>query len=181
MYLKLSVFTFFALLLSPILFAQDLLITGVHVVSVETGQLLENRTIHVSNGKIKAIIPAGNLPQGSQSITQIDGKGGFVFPGLAEFHAHLPVSTDGSTQLQEESMWLYLANGVVRIRSMLGHSSHLELRERINSGKLMGPRIVISGPSFSATTVTDPQQAAERVREQKQVGYDHLKIHPGEF
>ena len=179
MFLKSSFFTFLALLLSPILFAQDLLLTGVHVVSVETGQLLENRTIHVSDGEIKAIIQAGNLPQGSQNIPQIDGKGGFVFPGLAEFHAHLPVSTDGSTQLQEESMWLYLANGVVRIRSMLGHSSHLELRERINSGKLMGPRIVISGPSFSATTVTDPQQAADRVREQKQAGYDHLKIHPG--
>ena len=100
MYFKSSVFTFFALLLSPILFAQDLLLTGVHVVSVETGQLLENRTIHVSDGKIKAIIPAGNLPQGSQNMTQLDGKGSFVFPGLAEFHAHLPVSTDGSTQLQ---------------------------------------------------------------------------------
>ena len=179
MYLKSCVFIFLSLFLSSILFAQDLLLTGVHVVSLENGQLLENRSIHVSEGKIKAIMLAGELPQGNQNITKIDGKGSYVFPGLAEFHAHLPVSNDGSTQLQEESMWLYLANGVVRIRSMLGHLSHLELRERINSGKLIGPRIVISGPSFSATTVIDPQQAADRVREQKQEGYDHLKIHPG--
>jgi imidazolonepropionase-like amidohydrolase len=165
--------------LSPVLFAQDLLLTNVHLVSMETGQLLENHALLLSQGKIKAIYPNANLPKNGQDVQQVDGKGAFVFPGLAEFHAHLPVAADGSTQLQEESMWLYLANGVVRIRSMLGHPSHLALRERVNSGQLMGPRVFISGPSFNATSVTDPQQAAAMVREQKQAGYDHLKIHPG--
>ena len=167
-------------LLSTFGTAQNLVITQVHVVSMENEKILTNQNVLVKNGKIQSILPStSTLSSEWQSAPRIDGKGSFVFPGLAEFHAHLPVSNDGSTQLQEESMWLYLANGVVRIRSMLGHSSHLELRERINSGKLMGPRIVISGPSFSATTVTDPQQAADRVREQKLAGYDHLKIHPG--
>jgi imidazolonepropionase-like amidohydrolase len=165
--------------LSPVLFAQDLLLTNVHLVSMETGQLLENHALLLSQGKIKAIYPNANFPKNGQEVQQVDGKGAFVFPGLAEFHAHLPVAADGSTQLQEESMWLYLANGVVRIRSMLGHPSHLALRERVNSGQLIGPRVFISGPSFNATSVTDPQQAAAMVREQKQAGYDHLKIHPG--
>ncbi len=179
MYLKLSIFTFLAIFFSPFLVAQDLLLTGVNVVSVETGQLLENRSIYVRDGKIKAVLPAGLLPQESQKVVRIDGNGGFVFPGLAEFHAHLPVSSDGSTQLQEESMWLYLANGVVRIRSMLGHPSHIALREKLNAGQLMGPRTYISGPSFNANSVTDPAQGAAMVKSQKQEGYDHLKIHPG--
>ncbi len=179
MYLKLSIFTFLAIFFSPFLVAQDLLLTGVNVVSVETGQLLENRSIYVRDGKIKAVLPAGLLPQESQKVVRIDGNGGFVFPGLAEFHAHLPVSSDGSTQLQEESMWLYLANGVVRIRSMLGHPSHIALREKLNAGQLMGPRTYISGPSFNANSVTDAVQGAAMVKSQKQEGYDHLKIHPG--
>jgi imidazolonepropionase-like amidohydrolase len=166
-------------LLTPFIFAQDFLLTNVQLVSMETGQISKNQALLVTQGKIKAIFPTADLPKSVQEVPRMDGKGAFVFPGLAEFHAHLPVAADGSTQLQEESMWLYLANGVLRIRSMLGHPSHLALRERVNSGQLMGPRVFISGPSFNATSVIDPQQAAAMVREQKQAGYDHLKIHPG--
>lgn len=168
-----------ALFFSTGLFAQDLLITNVNVVSMESEKALNNQAVFVSNGKIKSIIPINALTPRMHSEQMIDGKGGYVFPGLAEFHAHLPVANDGSTQLQEESMWLYLANGVLRIRSMLGHPTHINLRDRVNSGSTPGPRVFISGPSFNATSVTGPKQAVEMVREQKAAGYDHLKIHPG--
>ncbi|KAI9549750.1 hypothetical protein GHT06_004008 [Daphnia sinensis] len=72
-----------------------------------------------------------------------------------------------------------LANGVLRIRSMLGHPSHLDLRQRVNSGQTLGPKVFISGPSFNANSVTSPDQANQMVKEQKNAGYDHLKIHPG--
>ncbi|MFN5331363.1 MAG: amidohydrolase, partial [Bacteroidota bacterium] len=160
-------------------FAQDLVISQVHVVSLETGKILENQTLLVKDGKIESIVPSGNLPKAWQQAAQIEGKGSYVYPGLAEFHAHLPVAADGNTQLQEESLWLYLANGVVRIRSMLGHPSHIALRDKLNAGELIGPRVYISGPSFNANSVTDPEQAAAMVKTQKQEGYDHLKIHPG--
>lgn len=165
--------------LSSVTFSQDLVITQVHVVSSEKGIILENQTLLVKEGKIESMVSTGNLPVAWQQVTRIEGKGSYVFPGLAEFHAHLPVAADGNTQLQEESLWLYLANGVVRIRSMLGHPSHLALRDKLNSGLLVGPRTFISGPSFNANSVTDPAQGAAMVKSQKQEGYDHLKIHPG--
>jgi len=168
-----------ALLFSTGLFAQDLLITNVNIVSMESEKVLINQAVFVSDGKIKSIIPINALTPRMHSEQMIDGKGGYIFPGLAEFHAHLPVANDGSTQLQEESMWLYLANGVLRIRSMLGHPTHINLRDRVNSGITIGPRVFISGPSFSAASVSSSEQAKQMVKEQKAAGYDHLKIHPG--
>lgn len=165
--------------LSSVTFSQDLVITQVHVVSLEKGMILENQTLLVKEGKIESIVSTGKLPAAWQQVTRIEGKGSYVFPGLAEFHAHLPIAADGNTQLQEESLWLYLANGVVRIRSMLGHPSHIALRDKLNAGELIGPRVYISGPSFNANSVTDPAQGAAMVKSQKQEGYDHLKIHPG--
>lgn len=159
--------------------AQELLVTNVHLVTMNGTELLENHAIFVVDGKINKLIPLTPQTPRMSSPQLVDGQGAYVFPGLAEFHAHLPVANDGSTQLQEESMWLYLANGVLRIRSMLGHPTHLALRERVNIGSIEGPRVYISGPSFNGSSVTSPEQAAEMVREQKEAGFDHLKIHPG--
>ncbi len=159
--------------------AQEYLITNVHVLSMESDEVLENQAIYVVDGKIKDIITITAQTPRMSAENLIDGKGAYVFPGLSEFHAHLPVANDGSTQLQEESMWLYLANGVLRIRSMLGDPTHIGLRERVNSRLTPGPRVYISGPSFNANSVTSPEQAAEMVEAQVKDGYDHLKIHPG--
>ncbi len=157
--------------------SQDFVLTHVHVLSMDNEEVLKNQAIVVSEGKIVEIVPVAEV--GAEGIERIDGKGAYVFPGLAEFHAHLPVAGDGSTQLQEESMWLYLANGVLRIRSMLGHASHLQLRDRVNSGETPGPRVYITGPSFNGNSVDSPESARQMVREQQAAGYDHLKLHPG--
>ncbi|MGM0945000.1 MAG: amidohydrolase family protein [Bacteroidota bacterium] len=159
--------------------AQDLLVTNVHVISMENDQVLKDHALYISEGKIQKIIPLTPQTPRMSADQVIDGNGAYVFPGLAEFHAHLPVANDGSTQLQEESMWLYLANGVLRIRSMLGHPSHLDLKRRVQSGETEGPRVYISGPSFNGNSVSSPEQAAQMVIDQKKAGYDHLKIHPG--
>lgn len=160
-------------------FTQEMILSNVHIISMENDKVMKNQAIHVRDGKIIDIVPMAQAASKFSGKTLSDAKGAYVFPGLAEFHAHLPVAADGSTQLQEESMWLYLANGVLRIRSMLGHPTHLDLRQRVNSGQTPGPRVFISGPSFNANSVTSPEQAAQMVKDQKKDGYDHLKIHPG--
>ena len=81
--------------------------------------------------------------------------------------------------LEVLSHFLYLAGGVTTIRGMLGHPSHLELRERGASGEIVAPRIYTSGPSFSGGNSSDPAAAAAMVREQKEAGYDLVKLHPG--
>jgi imidazolonepropionase-like amidohydrolase len=145
---------------------------------MEDDQLLKNQAIVVVDGKIMEIISMTDSVKfaGNQVI---DGKGAYVYPGLAEFHSHIPVAQSGDTQLQEETMWLYLANGVLRVRGMIGHPSHISLKARIEAGEIAGPRLFLSGPSFSGGSVSSPEQAAQMVVDEKAAGYDHLKLHPG--
>lgn len=159
-------------------FAQVQLISNVHIISMENDSVLEDHAILVENGKIVNILPMSEASSYKGSAV-LDGKGAYVYPGLAEFHSHIPIAQNGNTQLQEEAMWLYLANGVLRVRGMIGHASHLPLKSRIDSGELDGPRLFLSGPSFSGTSVSSAEQAAQMVRDEKAAGYDHLKLHPG--
>jgi hypothetical protein len=41
---------------------------------------------------------------------------------------------------------LNVARGITTIRGILGHPSHLVLRERVWKGELLGPTICTSGP-----------------------------------
>ncbi|MEB2780918.1 amidohydrolase family protein [Algoriphagus sp. C2-6-M1] len=178
--MKKSLFTYFLLMLFSVFtgFSQTYLISNVNIVSMENEQVLNNQSILVGDGKILQINPmTAPLDMGSNQV--IDGSGAYVYPGLAEFHSHIPVAQNGDTQLQEEAMWLYLANGILRVRGMIGHASHLPLKARIDAGELDGPRLYLSGPSFSGSSVSSPEQAEQLVRDEKAAGYDHLKLHPG--
>ncbi|WP_057938767.1 amidohydrolase family protein [Algoriphagus resistens] len=169
-------------LLIPISFSlaysQTSLISNVHILSMENDQILENQSVLIRDGQIESIIPMDQA-KNVEASQVFDGQGSYLFPGLAEFHSHIPVAQQGNTQLQEEAMWLYLANGILRVRGMIGHISHLSLKERIESGELDGPRLFLSGPSFSGSTVTSAEQAIQIVKAEKAAGYDHLKLHPG--
>jgi imidazolonepropionase-like amidohydrolase len=98
-------------------------------------------------------------------------------PGLAEMHAHVPPVDD--LEPMKEVLLLFAANGVTTIRGMLGHPRHLELRSKIQSGEILGPRFFTSGPSINGQTVTSPEVGAQMARQQKEAGYDFLKLHPG--
>lgn len=118
---------------------------------------------------------AVTVPDGARVI---DGEGRYLMPGLAEMHAHIP-GRDAGKQYVEDVLFLFVANGVTTIRGMLGEPWHLQLRQQVADGQIIGPRIVTSGPSFNGNTVTSPAQAAEKARRQKAAGYDFLKLHPG--
>jgi imidazolonepropionase-like amidohydrolase len=140
-----------------------------------SGKVLENQKVVVSNGKITHIgevrIKFANEP------LFIDGRGKFLIPGLAEMHAHVPPVND--LEPMKEVLKLYALNGITTIRGMLGHPKHLELRSKIESGEIMGPRFYTSGPSVNGQSVSSPAAGAEMVRQQKMAGYDFLKLHPG--
>ncbi|MEB2775960.1 amidohydrolase family protein [Algoriphagus sp. D3-2-R+10] len=159
-------------------FSQTYLISNVNIVAMENDMVLNDQSILVGDGKIIKIAPMSE-PFDFNGDQVIDGNGYYVYPGLAEFHSHIPVAQNGNTGLQEEAMWLYLANGVLRVRGMIGHASHLPLKARIDAGELDGPRLYLSGPSFSGSSVSSPEQAEQMVRDEKAAGYEHLKLHPG--
>lgn len=157
--------------------AQELVINHLNVITMLDDQVLEDHSIYVKDGVIMEIAPMEKISVAG--VRSLDGRGMYVFPGLAEFHAHLPNPEQFGAVFQEEVLWMYLANGVLRIRSMLGHESHLDLKKRVDSGELAGPRMFISGPSLNGTSVENPDAGRKMVRDQKAAGYDHLKLHPG--
>jgi imidazolonepropionase-like amidohydrolase len=62
---------------------------------------------------------------------------------------------------------------------MLGAPNQFELREKAIRGEILSPTLYLAGPSFNDQSINSPEQAVAKVREQKQQGWDMLKIHPG--
>ena len=173
-------FLFLFLSLSPLsLFGQEYLFRNIHVISMENDQVLKDHLIHVKDGKIEGVYPANKKPKISKEVVEIDGKGTFAFPGLGEMHSHIPTTETDDFSYIQDVMWLYLANGVLNVRGMIGHHSHLELKKKIDSGEITGPRIFAAGQSLNGNSVETPQMGKTMVREQKEAGFDHLKLHPG--
>jgi len=153
-----------------------ILITDVNIVDVENGNILKNRQVVIDSGKIKKIVES--VENADDYPNRIDAKGKYLIPGLAEMHAHIPQPPTSDTRI-EETLFLYLSNGITTIRGMLGHPTHLVLREKALKGEVLSPRIFTSSPSFNGNSVTTKEEAVEKVTAYKNEGYDFLKIHPG--
>jgi imidazolonepropionase-like amidohydrolase len=156
--------------------SREIVFRAVNVIPMDKEQVLKNQDVVIKDGKITALGSSGKVKHGKDALV-IDGMGKYLMPGLAEMHAHVPPVD--AFEPMEEVLKLFALNGITTIRGMLGHPRHLELRDRIQSGALISPRFYTSGPSFNGNSVKTPTQAAEMVREQKQAGYDFLKLHPG--
>lgn len=150
---------------------------SVNVLPMTTSRVLEDYTVLVEDGRITGIGPTHEvrIPTGA---TRIDGQGRFLMPGLVEMHGHLP-NPSMPAEVTENVLFLYLANGVTTVRGMQGNDSQIALRERIRSGELLGPQLILGSPSMTGDRVTTPEQAQALVREYDAAGYDLLKVHEG--
>ncbi len=168
------------LLLSPLPAAAadppPLLIRGAMLVTMDEAGTLPDRDLLVRERRIARIAPAGTIEPPPGTVV-VDGRGRWLVPGLTEGHAHVPGPQPEGWA--EEVLLLYVAHGVTTARSMLGHPSHLDLRQRISDGELLGPRLYLSGPSLNGNSAPDAATATQMVREQHAAGYDFLKLHPG--
>ncbi len=150
---------------------------NVTVVPMDSERLLPDQTVVVQDGRIVAMGPARStrVPNGAR---RIDARGKFLMPGLSEMHAHIPGGNAPAGE-QERVLQLYVANGVTIIRGMLGHPTQLTLRERVTKDEIVGPTILLAGPSLNGNSVQSWEVGARMVMEQESAGYDLLKIHPG--
>jgi imidazolonepropionase-like amidohydrolase len=92
-------------------------------------------TIVVAGNRIAAVGRHGIAPPAGIRVVDLRGK--YVLPGLWEMHTH----TLGLEQILAP---LYIANGVTTVREMWGVPHVREVRERIVSGELLGPRMVVA-------------------------------------
>lgn len=155
---------------------QAIVFKSVNVVPMDSERILENQDVVVKEGKIIAMGASGKVKLDKSSFV-VQAKGKYLMPGLAEMHAHIP--PNDNVESQKEVLKLFVVNGVTTIRGMLGHPSHLDLREKVRRGEVLGPHIYTSGPSFNGLSVKTPEAGDKMVRDQKTMGYDFLKLHPG--
>jgi imidazolonepropionase-like amidohydrolase len=155
--------------------------SNVNVLPMDKEEVLTDQTIIVEGGRITEMGSSTSIEIPDEAKV-IDGQGKFLMPGLAEMHGHVPPLDLPDSYPQsyvEDILFLYLAGGITTVRGMLGHEGQLELTRKINEGQLQGPSLYLAGPSFNGNTVSSPEQAARRVREQSEEGWYLLKIHPG--
>ena len=148
---------------------------NVNVVPMSTESVQAAQTVIVSDGLVAIIgdVDEVRIPEGA---TLVDGTDRYLMPGLVEMHAHVP---DVESDNLDRDFSLFVANGVTAVRGMLGRSSHLALRQAILDGEVFGPRLITSGPSLNGRSVSGVEDAREQVRDQAELGYDFIKIHPG--
>jgi len=150
---------------------------GVNVVPMDREYVLPGQTVVVKEGQIAAMGPTEKTAVPSGAL-RVDGRGRYLLPGLADLHVHLQADEQDNRALFD----LLLVNGVTTILNLYGTPRHLELRERLRRGDLLGPVLYTSGPYISnAPGIAPTAEEVERaVVEQKRAGYDFIKIH-GDF
>jgi imidazolonepropionase-like amidohydrolase len=154
----------------------SVLIRDVRVIDLASGQVRAGQEVLVRDEHIAAIGARGALQNPEARI--VDGDGRFLIPGLSEMHAHVPPPAE-QRNLGEDYLLLYVANGVTTIRGMLGAPWHLQLREDLVQGRVLGPRLIAGAPSLNGNTAPDVATGVRLVREYVAAGYDFLKLHPG--
>jgi imidazolonepropionase-like amidohydrolase len=123
-------------------------------------------TIVVENGRIVSVGDGIAAPDASANVTVVSLLDRTVLPGLIDSHVHLTSDTGGiESQLEEVTLspaaqaFNAQVNGLKTLRAgfttvrNLGDSdgATLALRDAINAGKVVGPRILDAGNSISGT------------------------------
>jgi imidazolonepropionase-like amidohydrolase len=133
------------------------------LVDVAAGRVRDNHVVLVQDGKITAVGPASStpVPAGAQVI---DLSAQTVLPGLIDTHTHItsdpttpPYHDYGISNPRAALMGARFArdtllSGVTTIRNVgaAGYTD-IALRDAINAGDVIGPRILASGPALGIT------------------------------
>jgi imidazolonepropionase-like amidohydrolase len=178
------------LLLSQPLAAQNwslpdtTVITDVNVVDVRTGEVRADQIVIIEKDRIFAVGSRKEMRYPRNAPITINGRGSFLIPGLWDMHVHL-VFGDWFPLAQEISLPLFIANGVTSVRDMGSELPTVQAwRNEIESGRLLGPRILTSGPMLdgpkprfpSSLAIATPEDGRRAVDTLKQGGADFIKL-----
>lgn len=150
--------------------ATSVVLSGGTLIDVLTGEELKDSVIVVLGDRIQRVGKAGevSIPRNAQAI---DAHGKWIIPGLMDMHTH--IAYDENLPLE-----LYLASGVTTIRDVGGSALRLRLtREKINSGKKVGPRLFFTGWALEAPLADTPKRAESAVNYLIDQGADAIKVY----
>jgi len=189
--------------------AQTVVVRADRMVDVLSGGVVDAPVVVITDGRISWVgVQGDTLPTLPDDAQRIDLAGHTLLPGLIDMHVHLDANANyaGYRQLEfTDQFWTVQAvtnartmldAGFTTIRSMGASGySDVALRQAVDEGLIVGPRIVPAGhalgatgghcdnnilpPSYGASGggVGDGPQALIRlVREQRRYGAEVIKI-----
>ena len=153
------------------------------MIDPESGTAHPDTTVVVEGARIVDVGPDSRAqrPAGARVV---DATGKFLIPGLWDMHIHT-LFGDWVPGGREVTLPLLLANGVTGARDMGSDLDPiLQTREDVASGRLVGPRLVVSGPMLdgpkpqfpASIAIATPEDGRRAVRMLKARGVDFIKL-----
>lgn len=189
--------------------AQDLIVANARIIT-GTGETIERGSIVVADGRIVSV---GEGDAAREGATRIDAQGMTVMPGLIDTHRHdllgdlqqlsalrneadVAAAVTSATQGKLQALLDQGFTTVMMPGTFL--SASLDVRARLAGGTMQGPRLLFSGPGFTAPDdfpvrgvvcqdnpfcgasvafqVTDPDDARTKVDLLADAGVDAIKL-----
>jgi imidazolonepropionase-like amidohydrolase len=131
-------------------------ITNVTVIDGNGGSPLKNATVIIEGGRISSVVVRGaSVPVGAQKI---DGSDKYLLPGFIDSNVHTSIYGNSkrretvvkygerNDELVLEFAQRQLKHGVTTVRDSYGSLLPvMKVRDQINAGKAIGPRILAAG------------------------------------
>ncbi|MCH1548421.1 MAG: amidohydrolase family protein [Flavobacteriaceae bacterium] len=151
------------ILFTTIFYAQDSYLHCGKIIDTKNGKVLKEKTIVVSSNKIVSIKNGFITPKNSNDVI-IDLKTKTVMPGLIDLHVHIESEfnpqkymnafTANDADLAFSSLKYAettLMAGFTTVRDLGGSGVNIALRNAINKGEVIGPRIYTAGKAIGTT------------------------------
>ena len=124
--------------------SHDLLLYGVNIIDVETGNITPNGFLAIDDDAI-TFIGDDSVADEHAGLTEIDLVGKYIIPGLWDMHIHLEgkdLADDNKALLP-----LYIAYGITTVRDMASDLGEqvLAWRGEIARNEFLGPQIFTAG------------------------------------
>lgn len=134
--------------------AERTIFRDVHLFSAASVQSELHQDVWVRGGLIEAVHPTGASPWPEGAVV-VEGRGMTLMPGLIDLHVHTSASSGPPWELflpdPQSTVEAMLYAGITTAADMGGpNRASAERREALRSGRLLGPRLLISGMPFTA-------------------------------
>ncbi len=192
------------------IYSQETYLHCGNILEVTSGKTLSEKTIVVSGKHIKSI--ENGYVSGNKEDKIIDLKSKTVLPGFIDMHVHIEGESSPTRYLERFTQndvdvafqsTVYakrtLMAGFTTVRDLGGSGVNIALRNAINKGVVIGPRIFTSGKAIGTTgghadptngirkewvgnpgpkegVVNSPEDARKAVRQRYKNGADCIKI-----
>ena len=147
------------------------------------GALRRDFTVVVVGERVTAVRPSRDVAIPAEARV-VDATGKYLIPGLWDMHVHLTGAGE-PTGSRQFIVPLLVVNGITGVRDMGGPlDALLAIRREIWSGKVLGPRIALSGPYLDgphpafqpSISLSDARAARLAVLWLSERGVDFIKV-----